>query len=282
MIGPTEDETARAFQYIGIAASLLSITKGCGEWWTRSREGSMDDTKWTTKDAPLSTTLQVSLFFLPHVLFRTSAWAFVGAFLGYFALGPIALAVFIVIGLAVYSFFKYDEDGVVFSLALTIFAPTLFVSGEACNRSLMKRAITVFTSILLLSLTCIRIAPTIIHPDTLVSTYGLRHLNFMDPAGGSRNVFVDLQLKITQTFKSHFSKLVFTFVAILENYSQHWCAVNTCTNETGDRIICCRMLLFSIFSFLQMFDCVPESRFISNCTNMTDIVGNGTGNIFQS
>ena len=37
MIGPTEDETARAFQYIGIAASLLSITKGCGEWWTRSR-----------------------------------------------------------------------------------------------------------------------------------------------------------------------------------------------------------------------------------------------------
>merc|ERR1719237_224491 len=107
------------------------------------------------------------------------------------------------------------------TLPLTIFAPTLFESGEASSRAIMKRAITIFTSILLLSLACIRVAPTIIHQDTLVSTYGLRHLNFMDPA---------------------------------ENYSQHWCAVNTCANET-------------------------ESQFISNCTNMTEIVGNGTGEV---
>ena len=32
MIGPPEDPTAKIFQYIGITASLLSITKGCGEW----------------------------------------------------------------------------------------------------------------------------------------------------------------------------------------------------------------------------------------------------------
>ena len=217
MIGPTEDETARAFQYIGIAASLLSITKGCGEWWIRARDFDSEG----PKDAPLSTTLQASLFFLPHVLFRTSALAFVGAYMGYFALGPIGLAVIIVVGVAVYSSFKNDAGGDHFvTLPLTIFAPTLIESGKASSRALMKRAITIFTSILLITLTCIRVAPTIIHQETLVSTYGLRHLNFMDPAGSTICIpsvenYTNIQISFFKTcfyICCHFRKLQSTLV----------------------------------------------------------------------
>merc|ERR550532_3140884 len=57
MIGPPEDPTAKIFQYIGITASLLSITKGCGEWWVRSRDavdpGGAEEPKVIGKDAPL-------------------------------------------------------------------------------------------------------------------------------------------------------------------------------------------------------------------------------------
>ena len=189
IIGPPEDETARAFQYVGIAASLLSITKGCGEWWVRSRRG--------IKDAPLSKTIQASLFFLPHVLFRTTSLAFIGAFLGYFALGPIALAIAIIIGISASVACRGEDvsDTLPLTLAVTIFAPTLYNSSGTSDRALMKRAITIFTLMLLLSLTLIRTLPIMIHPDTIVSTYGLRHLNFRDPTGASQDVLSTVSCK---------------------------------------------------------------------------------------
>merc|ERR1712037_501968 len=52
---------------------------------------------------------------------------------------------------------------------------------------LMKRAITTFTAVLLTTLTIIRLLPILISPDTLVTTYGLRHLNFLPPTAESIN-----------------------------------------------------------------------------------------------
>merc|ERR1712037_312510 len=52
---------------------------------------------------------------------------------------------------------------------------------------LMKRAITTFTAVLLTTLTIIRLLPILISPDTLVATYGLRHLNFLPPSAESNN-----------------------------------------------------------------------------------------------
>ena len=51
----------------------------------------------------------------------------------------------------------------------------------------MKRTITTFTIVLLTTLTVIRFLPLIVSPDTLVATYGLRHLNFLPPTAGAFN-----------------------------------------------------------------------------------------------
>ena len=172
MIEPPKDPNAQILQYVGIAASLLSITKGCAEWWARSSNYQLQ--------APISKTLQASLFFLPHVLFRTSAMAFIGAFLGYFSLIPIMLA-----NTIVFCAFLCGErsKSTRATLVATIFVPFAFYSLENPNRKLMKRAITIFTTILLLSLTFVRLLPIMVDSDDLVSTYGLRHLNFGNPTG---------------------------------------------------------------------------------------------------
>ena len=138
------------------------------------------------KDAPLSQTLQVSLFFLPHVLFRSSALAFTAAFLGYFAIIPLTLAITIVLGACCHLCVTTDDArhiGAVLTLMATVFAPIAVVAGSAGDRALMKRAITIFTTILLMCLTFIRLLPIMVQPDNLVATYGLRHLNFAEPSG---------------------------------------------------------------------------------------------------
>ena len=48
----------------------------------------------------------------------------------------------------------------------------------------MKRTITVTTLILLINLSVILIAPTIVDHKDLASTQGLRHLNFQSLPGG--------------------------------------------------------------------------------------------------
>jgi len=176
IIGPAEDDTARILQYVGITASLLSITKACGEWWVRSAK-----TEPGAGPAPLPKTLQACLFFLPHVVFRSAALAFSGAFLGYFVLIPILLCISIVFCVCLRSdtpYTPYTPDTSLQTLIATIFAPIAVKSSDTSHRGLMKRAITIFTAIFLLTLTFIRVLPEVIQPDDLVSTYGLRHLNF--------------------------------------------------------------------------------------------------------
>ena len=102
------------------------------------------------------------------------------AFLGYYVLCPATIIFIIVLCnfLSLYKEAKKDSDDVLeltFSLILTLFS----YSHTACK--LMKRTITTFTTIL----TIIRFLPLIISPDTLVATYGLRHLNFLPPSAGA-------------------------------------------------------------------------------------------------
>ena len=125
-IGPSEDPTARGFQFVGILASLLSITKGVAEWWVKGRK------KGLIQDAPLTTILLVSLFFLPHVIFRTTAIAFTAAFLGYYALVPFLLAIVIVLALSIPAYNakrrgnQGDESVFLGALGTTIFAPVAY------------------------------------------------------------------------------------------------------------------------------------------------------------
>ena len=186
MIGPPEDDTARTLQYVGITASLLSITKGCAEWWVRSRDANYFafDFDFVTRDAPISKTLQASMYFLPHILFRTSALAFAAAFLGYYSLIPTISAILVVFCLCWnHRADEDDDDEGGWTCIATVFAPIALAAGSPYSRTLMKRGITIFTTILLLSLTFIRLLPVMVHPDNLVSTYGLRHLNFAKPSG---------------------------------------------------------------------------------------------------
>ena len=176
MIGPTGDSKAQIIQYVGIIASILSVTKGCSDWWIKNRSEDV-------KDAPIFKTLKASLFFLPHVLFRTSAFAFSAAFLGYFSLAPITLAPFVV-GCCC-CLCCVENEGGMNTFLVTIFLPIAAVSGSSGHRALMKRAIIAFTTVLLMTLTFIRQLPVMIQPDILVSTYGLRHLNFRILAGTS-------------------------------------------------------------------------------------------------
>ena len=106
--------------------------------------------------------------------------AFIGAFLGYFSLIPVMLANTIVFCTCLCGEVEWS---VFLTLIATIFVPIAVVSDVAASRKLMKRAITIFTTILLLSLTFVRLLPVMVDSDDLISTYGLRHLNFGNPTG---------------------------------------------------------------------------------------------------
>ena len=122
-------------------------------------------------------------FFLPHVLFRTSALAFTAAFLGYWTLVPLILTI---ITVWITSFVSLPEDNnndqLLTSFA-TVFAPFAFVANAPNDRAVMKRAIVTFTTSLMFCLTIIRLLPVFSSPSSLVSTYGLRHLNFANASG---------------------------------------------------------------------------------------------------
>ena len=181
ILGPSQtSETTRVLQYLGIAASLISICKGTSDWWARTKAGD-----WEEEPAFVET-LKAALFFTPHLIFQAVAMSMSAAFLGYYVLCPATIIFIIVLCnfLSLYKEAKKDSDDVLeltISLILTLFS----YSHTACK--LMKRTITTFTTILITTLTIIRFLPLIISPDTLVATYGLRHLNFLPPSAGVFN-----------------------------------------------------------------------------------------------
>ena len=156
------DPTAKVFQGLGIATSILSVT----EWWIRSRTEEDE-----IGDATLGQTLKAIPFFSPHVLFRTSALAF----LGYWTLVPLILIIITVWITSCVSLPEDNKSKEVITCCTTVFAPFAYIAGAPNDRAVMKRAIVTFTTSLMFCLTVIKLLPVLSSPSSLVSTYGLRH-----------------------------------------------------------------------------------------------------------
>ena len=136
--------------------------KGCSEWWVRTIG---DPGK---KEPKLKEWLQVSLYFLPHVLFRLLALSFVFAFLGYYSIIVLAIIALAGLCLALPEVLKLkwsgndEEDDRILALAslvLSLLAPISFFSSLRCHRVIMKRTITSTTICLLATLLLIRTGP---------------------------------------------------------------------------------------------------------------------------
>ena len=113
---------------------------------------------------------------------------FCAAFMGYFFLVPVSLVLVIVIPIFIALLIKVEKDDRALfatTLPLTIVAPTALDSEEKSHRTLMKRTIIVTTSILLITLLFIFLLPFFVERKDLVSTYGLRHLNFQSQPGAT-------------------------------------------------------------------------------------------------
>ena len=90
IVGPSQtSETTRVLQYLGIAASLISICKGTSDWWVRSSSKDGEPT--------FVETIKAALFFTPHLIFRAVAMTMSAAFLGYYVLCPASIIVIIVL-----------------------------------------------------------------------------------------------------------------------------------------------------------------------------------------
>ena len=124
-LGPAENPWSRAFQFVGLAASLASLIKGCSDWWVRQGK---------EREPTLLESAKSSLFFAPHVLFRVTAMTFCAAFLGYYFLIPLGL----IIVFAICNFlFLGPDTGFAVTLFFTMAAPTLLNSEESKHRSLI-------------------------------------------------------------------------------------------------------------------------------------------------
>jgi hypothetical protein len=189
IIGPANGDNERIVQFVGITASIVSITKGCSDWWIRCKKRG----RWV--EADLLEWLQAAVYFLPHVLFRLAALSLILAFIGFYSIALLALVALIAFCLALPVVWKLKwegegdarifDDGItaLISFILTLLAPISFQSSSPSHRHLMKRTTTVITFSLLIVLTLIRTVPILVDPDTLIATPGLCHLNFHQHEG---------------------------------------------------------------------------------------------------
>ena len=89
--GPSTNPFSLFMQIAGILASLLSVAKTNAEYYIYTNFNAMDENKDRQIPTNLILTLKALLFFAPHVVFRTTAMAFVAAFLKLYSLIPFTL-----------------------------------------------------------------------------------------------------------------------------------------------------------------------------------------------
>ena len=157
MEGPSENLIDLILDYVAIAFSLLSITRRCVNWWMT--RGPMEG-----PSPPFTHSLKAAIFyFLPHMLFRSTALAFCCRFLGYNAIWPIAIIVLHTI--VTFLFLHKKEEnvrsryGLVFTAVLSLFAPLALFPDESSHRALMKRTILCKTVVFLFTLLLICALP---------------------------------------------------------------------------------------------------------------------------
>ena len=137
-------------EYVGIALSILSITKRCVTWWMT--RGPAQGTS-----PPSSHSIKAALgFFLPHIAFRTTALAFCWRFLGYNTLWSMSIILLHTIVTFAY-LYKNEEiprskEGLLFSAVLSLLAPLAFLPDERSHRLLMKRTLVCINIVLLSTL----------------------------------------------------------------------------------------------------------------------------------
>ena len=125
--------------YIGIALSILSITKRCATWWmTRgpAQGPSPPSSHWI---------MAVLFFFLPHIAFRTTALAFCWRFLGYNTLWAVAIILLHTIATFVFLYRAEEKprskDQLIFSAVPSVLVPLAFLPDERSHRVLMRRTL---------------------------------------------------------------------------------------------------------------------------------------------
>ena len=134
---PTDNNAT--MEYIGIALSILSITKRCATWW-------MTRGPAQGPSPPSSQWIKAALFFfLPHIAFRTTALAFCWRFLGYNTLWAVAIVLLHTIATFVFLYRAEEKprskDGLIFSAVLSVLVPLAFYPDERSHRILMKRTL---------------------------------------------------------------------------------------------------------------------------------------------
>jgi len=167
--GLSSNSTFSQFMQIGgILASLFSVAKTCCEHHLIRLD---EDPKFTT-------TMKGLLFYVPHVFWRTTATAFVVAFLKFYSLIPLAVHVLICSGITTFLGKSHGEDleNSFFSFALSLFTPCVEVATDKFGQSLLKSTMLTSSLILLPSLIFIRLLPSL-PPDTVLCTLGLSHLD---------------------------------------------------------------------------------------------------------
>ena len=136
-------------------------------------------------------TLKAMLFFAPHIVFRTTATAFVGAFLRIYSLIPLTVYIMINFVIAYCHHIKHNRvpnaialngvpngavDDIFVSVALSLFTPVVPDPFTKFDRSLLKSTMLASTLTLLPCIIFIRLLP-LLSPETIACTFGLSHLN---------------------------------------------------------------------------------------------------------
>ena len=129
VIGPSNVPHPRFLRIAGILASLLSVSKTTAEGHLYTGFNSMVTNEDRQIPPTIIVTLKALLFFVPHAVFRTTATAFVTAFLKLYSLVP--LTVYIIINSVITCFLhsKHGDGNVAatfVSFALSLFTPSTY------------------------------------------------------------------------------------------------------------------------------------------------------------
>ena len=178
MRGLSTSPSSRFFQIGGILASLLSVAKFCSEWHLFTAFNFFSD---TNRQVPprMVPTLKAMLFFVPHVLFRTTSTAVICAFLRLYA--AIPLFIFLVTSFVIFIFHWKIHNrtlrGTIIDMVFSFFAPVVHEPFKKFGPPLLKATMLTSTAVILPCLLFIRLLPYLLSPSALLCTWGFSHIN---------------------------------------------------------------------------------------------------------
>ena len=200
--GLSSSVSSRFIQIGGVLSSIFSVAKFCTEWHLYT--GFNCYVKDKTSQIPpqfIPTLKALLLFFLPHVLFRTTSTAVVLAFFKIYSLLPFILFLFLSIGITCYlsKSHKQDLHDTLIRLPISLFTPAALRPFTKFNRRLLKSTMLASTLTILPCLLLLLLLPHLFHPSTLLCTWGLDHINLPTNKVPSCSSCLNATLKIGQT-----------------------------------------------------------------------------------